>query len=241
MNPICVVRLAAVQLTRISRGSSIHLQTPFMNQPWQVDPEETSRLCQVARVCGSGKKPSQYHQKFLVPFSLWSHDNGQQRMAGKPIPSSSVGCPLGYIYTLSKHHMFSQASSTLAKHHIFLFLQAASRKTSCVRFQQNILPHLSSSAKLSSHKTVSRQIAHDTTDSPKKPENFTFTAHHFHMEPFTYWWGTEALPSFLLHGPDSLLGFAEPGKRRVGDSIFPSKSQKKKKKKERSRFSQKFH
>jgi hypothetical protein len=46
--------------------------------------------------------------------------NGWQ---GEPIPYSIVHCLLGYIYTLSKHHTFSQASA-LAKHHIPLF-QAA--------------------------------------------------------------------------------------------------------------------
>jgi hypothetical protein len=36
---------------------------------------------------------------------------------GIPIPSSVIHCPLIYIYILSKHHVFSQASA-LAKHHM---------------------------------------------------------------------------------------------------------------------------
>jgi hypothetical protein len=45
---------------------------------------------------------------------------------GKPVPQRVMHCLLGYIYTLSKHHVFSQASA-LTKHHIPVS-QAASRK-----------------------------------------------------------------------------------------------------------------
>jgi hypothetical protein len=54
---------------------------------------------------------------------------------GKLLPPSIVHCPLGYIYTLSKHHVFSQVSA-LAKHHTPLF-QAASRKNTMCLLQQN--------------------------------------------------------------------------------------------------------
>jgi hypothetical protein len=43
-----ILKIAAVQFTQISSGSSIHLQTPFMNQQWQFNPEQTTRLCQEA-------------------------------------------------------------------------------------------------------------------------------------------------------------------------------------------------
>jgi hypothetical protein len=56
---------------------------------------------------------------------------------GVSIPSSIVDCPLGYIYILSKHHVFSQASA-LAKHHM-AFYQTASRTTPHVCFSKNIL------------------------------------------------------------------------------------------------------
>jgi hypothetical protein len=36
-----------------------------MNQQWQVDPEEITRLCQLARVHRSGQK---HHQKFFGAF-----------------------------------------------------------------------------------------------------------------------------------------------------------------------------
>jgi hypothetical protein len=53
--------------------------------------------------------------------SIVSEDQSMAR------PHCISHCLLGYIYTLSKHHVFSQASS-LAKEHT-PFFQAASRKT----------------------------------------------------------------------------------------------------------------
>jgi hypothetical protein len=47
--PIYVVRKSAVQFTLINTGSSIHLKTPLRNQQWQLGPEETTRLCQLAQ------------------------------------------------------------------------------------------------------------------------------------------------------------------------------------------------
>jgi hypothetical protein len=46
--PIFIVRIAAIQFTRISSGSSVYSQTPFKNQQQQFYPEETARLCQSA-------------------------------------------------------------------------------------------------------------------------------------------------------------------------------------------------
>ena len=46
---------------------------------------------------------------------------------GEPIPQSIVHSLLGYIYTLSKYHLFSQASA-LEKHHMPPF-QAAIKNT----------------------------------------------------------------------------------------------------------------
>jgi hypothetical protein len=63
-----------------------------------------------------------------------------------------------FIYILSKHHIFSQATS-LAKHHM-PFFQAASRKH-----------HVSVLSKTSFHRTVSRKTSHDTNESPKN-QNF---------------------------------------------------------------------
>jgi hypothetical protein len=43
-----------------------------------------------------------------------------------PIPHSIIHCLLGYIYTLSRHHMFSQTSSQ-SKYHMPLFHPASSK------------------------------------------------------------------------------------------------------------------
>jgi hypothetical protein len=40
-NPICIVRIAAVQITQTSSSSTTYLQTPFTRQQWQFNPEET--------------------------------------------------------------------------------------------------------------------------------------------------------------------------------------------------------
>ena len=65
-----------------------------------------------------------------------------------------IHCLLSYTSTLSKQHVFSQAS-TPAKYH--LFHHAAFRTTPCLCSQ-----------KTSFHKTVSRRTSHDTP--PTKPE-----------------------------------------------------------------------
>ena len=80
----------------------------------------------------------------------------------EPIPHSIIHCLLGYIYTLSKHHMFSQVS-TLPKYHMPLYRQLPENH------------HESILSKTSSHKTVSIKTSHDTTESPKKPEISTST------------------------------------------------------------------
>jgi hypothetical protein len=41
-----------------------------MNQQWQFDAEETTRLYQSAQVCGSGKKPLEHHEKFFGELLL---------------------------------------------------------------------------------------------------------------------------------------------------------------------------
>jgi hypothetical protein len=65
---------------------------------------------------------------------------------------------LGYIYTLSKYHMFSQVSE-LTQLHILFFPGSFPEKH-----------HVSVLSKTSSHKIVSRKTSHDTTESPKEPE-----------------------------------------------------------------------
>jgi hypothetical protein len=50
VNSIRIVRISAGHFTKISSGSLIQSQTPFMNQEWQFDSEKTSRLCQLAQV-----------------------------------------------------------------------------------------------------------------------------------------------------------------------------------------------
>ena len=85
-------------------------------------------------------------------------NNDKQRLQGKEC-KSAVHSLLAYISTLSKYHVSSQASAP-AKH--------------CPFIRQ--LPekhHMSVLSKTSSHKTVSRKISHDTTESPRKPEIHT--------------------------------------------------------------------
>jgi hypothetical protein len=69
-----------------------------------------------------------------IPHSILSEDHCQQsptktskEWQGKPILHSGVHGLLNFIYTLSKHHVFFQASA-LGKHHM-PFFQTASQKT----------------------------------------------------------------------------------------------------------------
>ena len=185
VNPICIGRISAVQFTWISSGSLIHMRTPFMNQQWQFSPEETMRLGQWARVNRSVNKPLEYHQKFFVHFSLWSHkwlpvkkatqtpanfSKAQRRPAKSSKASQCHGTIhylLGYTYTLSKHHMSSQAS-TVVKHHM-PFFQVASWKTPPVCSQQNILPQVCFRKENPVIRQFPENTSHDTTESPKKP------------------------------------------------------------------------
>jgi hypothetical protein len=80
---------------------------------------------------------------------------------GEPIPH----CLLAYIYTLSKHHVFSQAF-TVAKYHMPLFQTASNKQTNK---QTNTTPH----ACFSKNNPLIRQFPekhHISTESPKKPE-----------------------------------------------------------------------
>ena len=73
--------------------------------------------------------------------------------------SLSVHCLWGYLYILSKHHMFSQVFAPAKYHMLF-------RKTTRV-YSSKTFSHMSAS---SSHKTASRKTSHDTTEFKKKPE-----------------------------------------------------------------------
>ena len=72
-----------------------------------------------------GQSKDQHQQSPMKIIKEWQ---------GIPMPHRVVPCLLGYIYLLSKHHVFSQAF-ILAKHHM-LFIQAASRETPRVCSQQ---------------------------------------------------------------------------------------------------------
>lgn len=151
---------------------SIHLQTPFKKRQWQVDPGETSRsanLLESAEVARRHRNTTRSSPGVFLSAKSWQMQTSKEQQ-GEPILHSSVHCLLGYIYPLSKHHVSTQASA-LPKYHMPLF-QAASRKILHVCSQQNIF-HMSASAKTSSRKTVSKKATHDTTESPKKPENST--------------------------------------------------------------------
>jgi hypothetical protein len=58
------------------------LQTPFSNQQGKFDPEETTRLCQLAQVLGSAKKLPEHHQKF---FGAFLSMKSQQMMTTKKV------------------------------------------------------------------------------------------------------------------------------------------------------------
>ena len=149
MNPICVVRISAVQLPWISRGSSIHSQTPFTNHHkrqqgsanWPKSMEAARSHQNTTKIWGGRGislsevmthddqqrmvrriNTTQHLQRRLVTASPLMTN---QEWQGVPIPSGTIHWPLGYIYILSKHQLFSQASA-LAKHDLALF-QAASR------------------------------------------------------------------------------------------------------------------
>lgn len=95
--------------------------------------------------------------------SLRSHrspDIDQRRRQGKQRHGIDH-CLLGYTYTLSKHHAFSQVSTTCP------FSRQLPEKHVCS--QHNTLPRVCFS-QTSSQKTVSRKLSCNTTESPKKPE-----------------------------------------------------------------------
>ena len=139
-----------------------------MSQQQQFNPEETMRLCQLALICRSGKKPPRHHQKFFVLFCTRSQKNDQQRVARRTNTTQqhllSVGLYLLFLNIMcSLKHPLKQNSTCLfflrqlpENHHVSVF-----RKTSS---------HKSASTKISSHKTISRKASYDTSDSPKKPK-----------------------------------------------------------------------
>jgi hypothetical protein len=59
----------------------MQLQTPFMNQQWQVDPEEITRLCHLARSHQSTTR------SLLVHFYEVITNDDQQRMARHANPT----------------------------------------------------------------------------------------------------------------------------------------------------------
>jgi hypothetical protein len=88
--------------------------------------------------------------------------------SGKPIQHNVAHSLVGYIYILSKHHMFSLAN------HLMLFFQATSRKKFTCLFSEKYLPMC-----LLQHKhPLIRQFPekkknHDTTVF-KEAKNFHF-------------------------------------------------------------------
>jgi hypothetical protein len=113
------------------------------NQQWQLDifvntiqdsaiavqSRRNCRVCQLAQVHESYQEATRTPPEVLCCISFYkvTTNDDQQEVQREPIPHSVVHCLLGYIYTLSKHHVFSQESAP-AKHHM-PFSQAASRKT----------------------------------------------------------------------------------------------------------------
>jgi hypothetical protein len=93
---------------------------------------------------------------FGTLVSMKSHQKiNTKEWQGVPISLTiMIHCPLGYIYTLSKHPVFSQASA-LAKHPMpFARLTPEKHHMSDLSKTSS---HVSASTKASSHKTVSRK------------------------------------------------------------------------------------
>jgi hypothetical protein len=128
------------------------------------------RLCQ-------WPKSTDYHQKFFVGISMKSQQMTkcyqQRSVSAKPNDDQQSGkanqcysvthCLLGYIHTLSKHHVLSQASA-LAKHHMPFSRQLPEKHHKSPLSKAS--SHVSASAKTSSPTTV----PHDTIESLKKSE-----------------------------------------------------------------------
>lgn len=173
-----------IQVTQINSSSSVHSKTSLRNQQQQFDPKETARLCQSAWVHGSGKKWPEY-RSFLVHFFLWSQKRrqgktlpkcyqwrgasakatgDQKRVTRWPVPHSLIHCRLGYIYTFSKHCMFSQAF-TLAKQHVPLSRQLLEKHHVSVLIKTS--SHVSASVKPSLYMSVSSKHALTRESSEK--------------------------------------------------------------------------
>lgn len=134
--PICVVRKSAVQFTSINNGSSIRLKTPLRNQQWQLGPEETTRLCQLAQsveatiACQNIMRSSlcvsllSHNKRWSGKITRWpmlEHHQGRPGKSDKVNQSQTVlQSLLGYIYALARHHVSSQASA-LSTHHMTCF------------------------------------------------------------------------------------------------------------------------
>ena len=121
------------------------------NQQWQLDifvntiqdsaiavqSRRNCRVCQLAQVHESYQEATRTPPEVLCCISFYkvTTNDDQQEVQREPIPHSVVHCLLGYIYILSKHHMFSQAS-VLAKHYKPPFSGSFQKNTTCL-LQQN--------------------------------------------------------------------------------------------------------
>ena len=96
----------------------------WMSNGSLFNPEETSRLCQLAQVWGTGKKPLEHHQKFFGGFFLWSHYKRWPAKSGKAnqyhtasstvcwvifIPFPNIMCSLS-VYSSKESHALSPGS-----------------------------------------------------------------------------------------------------------------------------------
>lgn len=157
----------------------------FKNQPRQLDPEETLRFCHSSKVktppkvlrCFSLYKVLKSWQMMIIEEGkvnqcnrFITEDQYQQsptrnsRAKDKPVPHSVIYCLLGYIYKLSKHHMFPQVS-TLAKYHI-PFFRRTQINTICLFSAK--YPRLC--LLLVMQFPVKHLTSHNITESSKKPE-----------------------------------------------------------------------
>ena len=182
VNPICIVRIPAVQFTRISSGSLIHSQTirESATAGW-------SRRNHKALPIVSGKKMPAPKAARTPPEIFWCvslYEVTTKRWATKKGKAyqyhpASVGL---YLYPFQTSCTLSSILSSKTSHALFLgclqksttCLFLAKHHPTCLFWQNNPLI-----------RQVSRKPSHNTTESTKKPE--TSTSKGKGREPNAFW------------------------------------------------------
>ena len=122
--PIFMVRIEAVQFTRISSSSSIQKKPQgFPSQPqsagvagslWNITRSSLVHFFSTnwwQMMISKEAKVNQCNKVISEDQCQQSPVKTSEQWQGEPMPNIIVHCLLGYTYTLSKHHVFSQASA----------------------------------------------------------------------------------------------------------------------------------